>query len=59
MAADSNRPNAKGKNNTTGEGQDNSKKKLLRDDRVRVTIGLFLLLLGVYFLISLISYLFT
>ncbi|NLI86661.1 MAG: DNA translocase FtsK [Bacteroidales bacterium] len=59
MASDSNRPNVKEKNNATKEGQDNGKNKLLRDERVRFTIGLFLLLLGVYFLISLISYLFT
>lgn len=56
---------ANGKDNTGKEPKDKpndntaNKKTLLKDERVRFTIGLFTLLLSIYITIAFISYLFT
>lgn len=50
--------NEKGSKDKADAGN-SEKKSLFRDDRVRFTVGLFMLLLSIYFAIALISYIFT
>ncbi|HPD95689.1 MAG TPA: DNA translocase FtsK 4TM domain-containing protein [Tenuifilaceae bacterium] len=52
-----NSKNGKGVKNADTENKE--KKSFFKDDRVRFTVGLFVLLFGIYFTLALLSYIFT